>query len=133
MHQPAYPTAYYHLGRALTQQQRYEEAIAAFEREREVSPRGFMADLGTGQTYLAQGQYDKALAFLSKDLQPAAINYFWLGATYAARGDKEKALATMQKAFDLGFRDFAALDASPYFASLRSDLQFQQLTGRYRK
>jgi len=50
---------------------------------------------------------------LSKSVRPAGINYFWLGAAYAARGDKEKALAIMQKAFEAGFHDFAALDAVP--------------------
>jgi tetratricopeptide (TPR) repeat protein len=86
-----------------------------------------------GQVYLAQGDYDKALAYLSKSVRPAGINYFWLGAAYAARGDRDKALATLQKAFDAGFHDFTALDASPYFSSLRTDPRFQQLTQRYRK
>jgi hypothetical protein len=33
----------------------------------------------------------------------------------------------------MGFHDFAALDASPYFSSLRTDPRFQQLILRYRK
>jgi serine/threonine protein kinase/Flp pilus assembly protein TadD len=127
------PKTYYHLGRALLLQQRYAEAIAAFEHARESDPTSTYSDLGLGQVYLAQGDYDKALAALSKGAQPAGINYFWLGAAYAAHGDKEKALTTMQKAFDTGFHDFAALDASPYFSSLRTDPRFQQLTERYRK
>jgi tetratricopeptide (TPR) repeat protein len=89
--------------------------------------------MGLGQVYLAQGDYDKALAALSKSVRPAGINYFWLGAAYAARGDREKALATLQKAFDAGFHDFTALDTSPYFSSLRTDPRFQQLTVPYRK
>jgi serine/threonine protein kinase/Tfp pilus assembly protein PilF len=128
-----YPKTYYHLGRALFMQQRYAEAIAAFEHARELDPTSFWADLGLGQVYLAQGDYDKALAALSKSVRPAGINYFWLSAAYAARGDKEKALATLQKAFDAGFHDFAALDAGPYFSSLRTDSRFQRLTQRYRK
>ena len=70
---------------------------------------------------------------MSKAMRPAGLNYYWLGAAYAARGDKEKALATMQKAFEMGFNDFAVLDASPYFSSLRTDPRFQQLIQRYRK
>jgi len=128
-----YPKTYYHLGRALFLQQRYPEAIAAFEHARELDPTAFWADLGLGQVYLAQGESDKAVAALSKNVRPAGINYFWLSAAYAAHGDKEKALATLQKAFDAGFHDLAALDASPYFSSLRSDPRFQQLTQRYRK
>lgn len=131
--QPTLPTAYYHLGRALILQQRYPEAIASFERERELSPESFMADLGLGQAYLAEGDYDKAVAAMTEKIQPAAINYYWVSAAYAAKGDKERTLAALQKAFDMGFHDFAALDSSPYFSSLRADARFQQLTQRYRK
>jgi hypothetical protein len=63
----------------------------------------------------------------------AAINLYWLSAAYAAKGDKEKALVTMQKAFNLGFRDFAAIDASPYFSSVRSDSRFQRLIRQYHR
>jgi serine/threonine protein kinase/Flp pilus assembly protein TadD len=130
-----YPKTYYHLGRALMFQQRYAEAIAAFEHSRtdRTDPGDSFPDMGLGQVYLAQGDYDKALAALSKSTRPAGINYFWLSAAYAAHGDKDKALATLQKAFETGFHDFAALDSSPYFSSLRSDPRFQQLTQRYRK
>lgn len=132
--QPSVWGAYYELGRALLLQQRYAEAIAAFEHARELSPTASTPDIGLGQVYLAQGDYDRAVAALSKATQrPTAIDYFWLGGAYAARGDKERALATLQKAFDAGFRDFAALDASPYFSALRADPRFQQLTRRYRK
>jgi len=61
-----------------------------------------------------------------------AIDQYWLSAIYSAKGDREKALAAMQEAFKLGFRDFAAIDGSPYFASLRSEPRFQQLLRQYR-
>ena len=131
--QPSLYVAYYHLGRALFLQQRYAEAIAAFEHARELNPTSSYLDLGLGQVYLAQGDYDKAVAALSKNFRPTGIDYFWLATAFAARGDREKALDTLQKAFDAGFHDFAALDASPYFSSLRTDPRFQQLTQRYRK
>src|SRR5450755_3380491 len=70
---------------------------------------------------------------LSKSAGQSAINDYFLSAAYAAHGDKEKALATLRKTFELGFHDFVALDASPYFASLRGDSRFQHLTQRYRK
>jgi tetratricopeptide (TPR) repeat protein len=92
-----------------------------------------MADLGLGQVYLAQGDYEQAVAILTKIALSAAINYFYLSEAYAARGDKEKALATLQKAFESGFQDFAVLDASPYFSSLRADPRFRQMIERNRK
>ena len=125
--------AYYHLARALIFQQRYAEAIDILQRDKESNPTGIMADLGLGQVYLAQGDYDKALQALNKTLQPAAINYFWLSAGYAAKGDKEKALAALQKTLEMGFRDFPTLDASPYFSSLRGDARFEALLRKYKK
>jgi serine/threonine protein kinase/Tfp pilus assembly protein PilF len=130
---PSQYAAHYHLGRAFLLQQRYVEAVAAFEQARELNPAASLPDLGLGQVYLAQGDYDKALAALAKNARRAGINYFWLAAAYAAHGDKEKTLATLQQAFEAGFHDFAALDASPYFSSLHTDPRFQQLTQRYRK
>jgi serine/threonine protein kinase/Flp pilus assembly protein TadD len=130
---PSRYQTYYHLGRALLLQQRYPQAIAAFKQAQELDRANIVVQLGLGQTYLAQGDYDKALTAMLTGLRPVGINYFWLSAAYAARGDKEKTLATLQKAFELGFNDFAALDTSPYFFSLRADPRYQQLLRRYRK
>jgi len=131
--QPAFAPGYYHLGRALLLQKRYAEAIASFQHEKDLSAFGTMGDLGLGQAYLAQGDYDRAITSLTASAQPAAINYFYLSQAYAARGDNEKVLATLQKAFEGGFRDFAGLDSSPYFAPLHKDPRYQQLIDRYRK
>lgn len=129
--QPALTPAYYHLGRALLLQGRYDEASRAFGRAAELGDPSY-GDLGAGQVYLAQGNYDAAIARLLKNGQEKnAIGSYFLSAAYAAKGDKEKALATLQKTFELGYRDFAAIQASPYFASLRSDSRFQQLVRRY--
>jgi serine/threonine protein kinase/predicted Zn-dependent protease len=133
--EPSLLASHYHLGRALLLQGRYQDAIAAFEHARALSPTSASPDLGLGQVYLAEGDYGRAVVVLSKSGGPnrGAINYFWLSAAYAAHGDKEKALATLQKALAAGYRDFAAIDASPYFSSLRSDPRFQQLIRQYRK
>ncbi|HME13420.1 MAG TPA: protein kinase [Candidatus Acidoferrum sp.] len=128
-----YPINYYHLGRALMLQQRYAEAVAAFQRAKELDPSDTFGNMGLGQVYLAQGEFDKAVGAFSATTQPTGINYYWLAAAYSARGNKEQALSTMQRAFDMGFRDFAALEASPYFAPLRSDARFQRMMARYRK
>jgi eukaryotic-like serine/threonine-protein kinase len=127
-----YP-AYYHLGRALLLQKRYDEALAAFEQMRQINRGASSADLGVGQVYLAQGDYDKAVKALTANFKPSGITYYWLGAAYAAKGDRGKALDTMQKAFQSGFADFSAIDNSPYFAALKSDPRFQQLILEYKK
>jgi len=131
--QPSSPSAQYHLGRALVLQGRYQEATAAFQRCEELG--STFASLGMGQVSLAQGNWDQALAHLLKDnpRNSTAISLYWLTAAYAGKGDKEKALATLQKCFKMGFRDFATIDASPYFSSLRNDPRFQRLIEHYRK
>jgi len=132
--QPSAPAAQYHLGRALLFQGRYPEAAAAFQHAKDVGSDDY-ANLGLGQLSLAQGNYDEAIAYLLKrsGLRKTAMDQYWQSAVYSAKGDKENALATMQEAFKLGFRDFAALDASPYFASLRSDPRYQKLVSQYRR
>jgi TolB-like protein len=125
--------AHYHLGRALLLQGRYEEASKAFERGAELGDVSY-GDLGEAQVYLAQGNYEAAVTRLLKKGEPKdAINSYFLSAAYAAEGDKGKALASLQKTLDLGYRDFVAIAASPYFASLRSDPRFQQLIRRYQQ
>ena len=131
--EPPLPITHYHLGRALLLQGRYEDATKAFERGAELGDVSY-GDLGGAQVCLAQGNYDAAVALLLKRGEPKeAINSYFVSAAYAAKGDKEKALAGLQKTFNLGYRDFAAIDASPYFSSLRTDPRFQQLMERYRK
>ncbi|HTQ86006.1 MAG TPA: tetratricopeptide repeat protein, partial [Candidatus Solibacter sp.] len=128
-------SSYYHLGRALMLEGRYDEAVAAMENARKTSPNSATPQLGLAQVYLAKGDLDRALKYWSG--QPAAslhtaIVAYWGSAIYAARGEKEKALEQLKISFDLGFHDFNSLDHSRYFDSLRSDPRFQQLLAKYR-
>jgi TolB-like protein/DNA-binding winged helix-turn-helix (wHTH) protein len=130
--QPSFPAAQYHLGRALVLQGRYQEAVAAFQRTEQLGSASY-AYFGMAAVSLAQGNYDEAIAYDFKAGDTGtAISLYSQSAAYAAKGDNEKALATLQKAFSAGFRDFAAIDASPYFSRLGSDPRFQQLLQRYR-
>jgi hypothetical protein len=68
-----------------------------------------------------------------RDAPKTAIDFYWLSSFYAGNGDKEKALAALQKSFDLGYRDFASINANPAFASLQDDPRFKQLLLRFSK
>jgi TolB-like protein len=131
--EPSRFMADYHLERALFLQGRYDEAGAAFEAAKELSPTSWIPLLGLAQMYLAQGNSERAVGVLEKVSSKTSVVSFWLACAYSAHGDRDKALATMKKAFDLGFRDFAEIDASPHLATLRSDPRFQQLIREHRR
>jgi len=132
--QPSSAASQYHLGRAFIFQGRYPEAEAAFHVAGQVGDKTY-EDMGMTQLALAQGNWAQAISFGSKlgSEHKTALAYYWMSAAYAGKGDKEKALASLQESFKLGFGDFAALDASPYFASLREDPRYKQLVQQYRK
>ena len=132
--QPSSAASQYHLGRAFIFQGRYPEAEAAFHVAGQVGDKTY-EDMGMTQLALAQGNWAQAISFGSKlgSEHKTALAYYWMTAAYAGKGDKEKALASLQESFKLGFGDFAALDASPYFASLREDPRYKQLVQQYRK
>jgi eukaryotic-like serine/threonine-protein kinase len=131
---PSASYAQYHLGRALYLQNRFPEAMAAFDRFEELNGNPDSVNLGRAQALGAQQRYSEAVATMLKRVTPkSAISFYWLSSFYAGSGDKEKALAALQKSFDLGYRDFAAINANPAFSSLRDDPRFQQLRGRFSK
>jgi TolB-like protein len=132
--QPTSAAAQYHLGRALMFQSRYPEAATAFQRAKELGSSRY-ENLGMAQLALAQANYDEALKYLSGQIETkkTTIDQYWLAAIYSAKGDKDKSFAALQQALQTGFRDFAVLDASPYFANLRSDPRYQKLIAQYRK
>jgi non-specific serine/threonine protein kinase len=131
---PSMGYAFYHLGRALYMQNRFPEAMAAFDRCEELVGNSDVANLGRAQALAAQNRYPEALATMLKGRTPkTSSDFYWLSAFYAGNGDKEKALTSLQKSFDLGYADFAAINANPAFSSLRNDPRFQQLLGHNSK
>jgi serine/threonine protein kinase/Tfp pilus assembly protein PilF len=132
--QPTASAAQYHLGRAFIFQKRYPEAEVAFHRAGVIGDKTY-ENMGMTQLALAQGNWDQAVSYGLKlgGSSKTAMNCYWLSAAYAGKGDKDKALATLQEAFKLGYGDFASLDTSPYFASLRNDPRYKILLDQYRK
>jgi tetratricopeptide (TPR) repeat protein len=109
-------------------QKRFDEARAAFDRCEELNKDSNLANLGRAQALAAQGRYAEALTTMLKRREWNPANeVYWVSAFYAGSGDKEKALANLQKAFNLGYRDFPSIKGNPVFDSLRDDARFKQL------
>ncbi len=132
---PARFSSYYYLGRALMFQQRYDEAITAFEHALEMNTNYSVARLGLAQAYLAKGDLDRALSEIqqAQRMRESPITLVTESSIRAARGEKQQALALLEKSLARGYRDFSALDANPHFASLRGEPRYQELMSRYRK
>jgi serine/threonine protein kinase/tetratricopeptide (TPR) repeat protein len=131
---PSIGYAQYHLGRALYMQNRFPEAMAAFDRCDEISGNSDVASLGRAQALAAQNRYGEALSTMLKGRTVKTSNdLYWLSSFYAGNGDNLKALAALQKSLELGYRDFPAINANPAFSSLRNDSRFQQLLRRNSK
>jgi eukaryotic-like serine/threonine-protein kinase len=129
-------SAYYHLGRVLLLQKRYDEAEAAFKQAAIISPDSSTPDFGLAQLYLAKGDYNQAMSHFMREpeiVRNSIINLAALVSIYAGLHDNEKALATLQKALDAGYVDFGALDSNPHLAELRKDPRYQKLIQQYRK
>ena len=62
-----------------------------------------------------------------------AIWYYYKAAIQSAAGETESALESLDSSLELGFRDFAVLQASPYFARLRDDSRYQSLLAHYQE
>ena len=112
---------------------KYEEAREAFETSLEQDPDFDSGHLGLAQYHLAIGEYESAQRELDLSLnQGTAISYYYSAAIHAAAGDNDVALKKLGASLRQGFRDFAVLEASPYFESLRSDPRYEELIGRYK-
>jgi len=123
--------AYYHLARGLIVQRRFDDAIAALDRGKALNPKSNIINLGMGQVYLAQGDAARAIPFLQENSK-AAVNLYWLACAYSLHGDEDKGLAALKQSLDLNFRDFGAIESTPYLAKLRSDPRYPALVAKYR-
>ena len=132
--QPHFPGAYYHLGRGLLAMGRHEEARQAFETMLEQEPDFGARNIAMTQYYLAVGDLEQALDEIERDAARGTVMVqYYRAAALAALGRPDEALAGLEQILEQGFRDFATLEASPHFVSLREDLRYRDLISRYQE
>lgn len=130
--QPQFSVAYYHLGRALVLQERYDEALATFEHVRELSRDTEFAHFGFAQVYLERGEIERALKEHRAARLLGAPARIQLVSILSELGEIDKALHELQATFEAGFRDFASLNTNRHLSAIKGDPRFSDLLGRYR-
>ena len=65
---------------------------------------------------------------VASEVAPRSPQIFYeLAVAHALSNDKKRSLAALRKAFELGFKDTAALEKEPAFESLRADSEYKRL------
>ncbi|MGH9908237.1 MAG: tetratricopeptide repeat protein, partial [Pyrinomonadaceae bacterium] len=127
--------AHFHLGNAYVRLKRYEEAIASFEKARQLAPETPIPEIYLARVFLVRGDHKKALAIVSelerqggldrlRSLRPAI-----LVSIYSGLGEKVRALDLLERALEE--RESFQIDIKdPLFDNLRSEPRFQNIMKR---
>jgi tetratricopeptide (TPR) repeat protein len=98
---PNYATAYQYYGSLLANLGRFEEAMAKFEKARELDPSSLPIKASIATLHYYTRQYDEAIR-VWREIQKAdpSINwvYYYLGLAYLQKGSANKALKEFEKA-----------------------------------
>lgn len=100
---------------------------------RQVLEGGFLSGVEQGHHFLAQKRYPAAIAAWSTAalLRPEnAMVWYSLAKAHAAAGNTNSALNALERAIEAGFRDAAAAEREPLFASIRRFLRYRVLLDR---
>lgn len=123
--EPQSARAYYRLGDLYVKLARYDEAIAAYLKIRELAPNSGYMQAGTAYVYALMGRRSKARQMISRlKADPMTV-----AQVYVALGDKDEAFRILGKAIEehrIGF----FLSEDPAFESLYSDPRWQALLRR---
>ncbi len=103
------------LGHAWFADKKYPEAIAAFRRAIELDPQVFERRGGGGGTILQTSSVEQRSLF-----------YFYMAKTYASLGNAERCAHFLKRAIDEGYKNAAAIEKDPAFASVINDPQVKE-------
>ena len=130
---PGFWVAHDELGWAYEQQGKLPEAIAEFEKARQLEPNVAEPLASLGRAYALSGEAAKAsqvLDQLNKMSQTIHVTPYNVASIYSALGDKNSALAQLEKAYQERSFYLTWLTVDPQLDGLRGDPAFQDLLHR---
>ncbi|NLP10718.1 protein kinase [bacterium] len=106
------------------------------------APRSLSA-IGLGHVLLKEGEPSQAHKLLESALSvymkaiaagsEAIETYYYTAAVFAIRNNKAEAYKWLQKAIEVGWRDYRTIERDPWFENLRSEDQLQQMMAQVKK
>ena len=125
--------AYFYLGMAYESKGMYKEAIAAYEKSRDLSG-GYPGITGLGHAYAVSGHRDEALNILaqmeSDAKQSNRIRATAFSIIFAGLNDRDKAFEWLEKAYEQRYEGVIFVKVQPYYDNLRSDPRYYELLKR---
>ncbi|GAC1663400.1 MAG: hypothetical protein NVS9B4_18120 [Candidatus Acidiferrum sp.] len=109
---PGFAEAHFNLGLVREEQDRYDEAIASFQKALVLKPRLHGTNLFIGIAYFRLNQLDKAFAAIHKETasySKDALAWMWLGVVRLAQDRPEEAAEALDKAAKLAPDDIDIL------------------------
>jgi TolB-like protein/Tfp pilus assembly protein PilF len=123
---------YLNLGRSLEQLGRHDEAIAAYEKGRELSAKGPAMTTMVARVYAFKGDKNKSRELLGDLLKlpnsgphSMYVPSLYIATIYNALGENDTALTYLKKALAEGCEYLIYLDRDPMADSIRQDSRFQ--------
>ena len=124
--------AHWHLGLAYQLKGSYQEAVAAYQKARNLDDDPLVLAL-LCQVYATSGKRDEALKLLDELKQKAKQGYvtpFSFAVIYAGLGNKDQAFEWLEKCYQDRVSDLVHLKVDPLVDNLRSDARFADLVKR---
>lgn len=132
---PGFPATWRALGGSLEMLGRYGEAIAAFERTRELSGNSTYSILALAHAHALSGNREKAREFvaaLRREAWPRYVSPYSLAAVHTALGEIDDAFESLDRALAERDRALVWLPVSPRLEPLRSDPRFHRFVQEVR-
>jgi TolB-like protein/Tfp pilus assembly protein PilF len=118
------------MGRSLEQQGKLDEAIAAYDKGRNLSGKGPAMTMYLARAYALKGDREKSrelLAYLLGLQSKVYVSSLYVAGVYTAMGDKDNTLKYAEKAVDERCEYLIYLDRDPMADPVRSEARFEKV------